>query len=189
MAEQRGARRVLSLDDPDFRWGGVEGYNFLHRHFQSHAEWRKGSIYELPDERFDIVLCYGVLYHLNDPLSAMINSFHAALEEVVFEGLIYDDPRPTLFLLAPKELDSDPTNFYSMSTGYVKKVAAMCGFELVDCQMRRYASTALRRCFRNAKPQTDRAAMHFRRVAETRPAYKASCFSVVPKGLREAASD
>lgn len=183
MAEQRGARRVLSLDDPDFRWGGLDGYNFLHRHFESQAEWRKGSIYDLPDERFDIVLCYGVLYHLADPLAAMINSFQAALDEVVFEGLIYDDPQPTLFLLAPRELDGDPTNFYTMSTGYVEKVAAMCGFELVDRQMRHYAATALRRSLRKPQPRTDRAAMRFRRVAEQTPAYEASCFSVAPKGL------
>jgi len=186
MAEQRGARRVVSLDNPDFRWGGLDGYNFLHRHFESRAEWRRGSIYDLPDERFDIVLCYGVLYHLNDPLSAMINSFHAALEEVVFEGLIYEDRQPTLFLLAPKELDGDPTNLYTMSTAYVEKVAAMCGFELVDSQMRHYASTALRRSLRKSQPRTDRAAMRFRRVAELTPAYKESCFSVAPKGLLKA---
>ena len=39
MAEQRGARRVVSLDDPEFRWGGLDGYKFLHRHFQSRAVW------------------------------------------------------------------------------------------------------------------------------------------------------
>ncbi|MBE2257728.1 MAG: DUF1698 domain-containing protein [Rhodobacteraceae bacterium] len=183
MAEQRGARRVLSLDDPAFRWGGLDGYNFLHQHFQSTAEWRKGSIFELPDERFDIVLCYGVLYHLGDPLAAMINCFHAALQEVVFEGVIYDSDLPTLFLIAPHELDGDPTNVYAMSTGYLEKVAAMCGFARVDCQMRRYASTALRRFFRKASPRTDRAAMRFRRIADLTPNYRASCFSVPPKAL------
>lgn len=183
MAEQRGARRVLSLDDPDFRWGGLDGYNFLHEHFQSEAEWRKGSIYDLPDERFDIVLCYGVLYHINDPLTAMINSFHAALEEVVFEGLFYENPEPNLFLLAPKEFHNDPTNIYALSTGYLEKVAAICGFELVEKKMPRYAKTRIRRFFRKPRPGYDRATLRFQRISDLTPGYKPTCFSVAPKAL------
>ncbi|MCX7096525.1 MAG: methyltransferase domain-containing protein [Methylococcales bacterium] len=183
MAEQRGASRVLSLDDPEFRWGGMDGYNFLHQHFQSQAEWRKGSVYALPDERFDIVLCYGVLYHLGDPLTAMINCFHASLSEVLFEGLIYQSKNPTLFLFAPKEFHNDPTNVYSLSTAYLEKVATICGFELVETKMPRYAATPLRRFFRRVKPGYDRATMRFRRVKETTPGYAASCFLLAPKAL------
>ncbi|MFM8331833.1 MAG: class I SAM-dependent methyltransferase [Candidatus Methylumidiphilus sp.] len=183
MAERRGARRVVSLDNPDFRWGGLDGYNFLHSHFRSQAEWRKGSIYDLPDERFDIVLCYGVLYHVNDPLAAMINCFAAAGAEVIFEGLIYDDPAPLLFLLAPHEFHNDPTNLYAMSTGYLLKVAALCGFAWVETKMPPYAATRWRRLLRKARPGYDRAAMRFRRVAELTPAYRASCFSLPPQSL------
>jgi len=184
MAEQRGARRVVSLDDPEFRWGGLDGYNFLHEHFQSKAEWRNGSIFDLGEERFDIVLCYGVLYHINDPLAALINTFHAATQDVVVEGLIYESPQPTLFLLSPKEFHGDPTNIYSMSTEYIRKVALLCGFEWVDTQMRRYAATRLRRFFRRPHPKSDRAAMRFRRVSESTPDYRTSCFSAAPKALR-----
>jgi tRNA (mo5U34)-methyltransferase len=183
MAEQRGAARVVSLDDPEFRWGGLDGYNFLHEHFHSKAEWRKGSIFDLPEERFDIVLCYGVLYHVSDPLAALINTFHAALQEVVFEGLIFENPQPILYLLSPSEFHGDPTNIYAMSMGYVEKVAALCGFAWVDTQLRRYAATRLRRLLRKPHPRSDRAAMRFRRVAELTPAYPASCFSVAPTGV------
>ncbi len=184
MAEQRGARRVVSLDNPEFRWGGMDGYNFLHEHFQSQAEWRKGSIYDLPDERFDIVLCYGVLYHINDPLTAMINTFHAALEEVLFEGLIYENPQPLLFLLAPGELHGDPTNVYALSTGYLEKVAALCGFELVDQNLRKHGKKHWHRLSKKPRPGMDRATMRFRRVAELTPDYRAPCFSVAPKPLQ-----
>lgn len=186
MAEQRGAKRVVSLDDPEFRWGGLDGYKFLHRHFQSRAEWCKGSIFALPRERFDIVLCYGVLYHINDPLTAMINCFHATLQEVVFEGVFYESREPTLFLLAPREFHDDPTNIYALSTGYLQKVAAMCGFELVETRTPKYAATRLRRFFRKVRPGYDRAALRFRRVGEMTPAYKASCFSLAPVTLNRA---
>ncbi len=184
MAEKRGAKRVLSLDDPDFRWGGVHGYDFLHQHFCSQAEWRKGSIFDLPNERFDIVLCYGVLYHINDPLSAMINCFHAANQEVIFEGLIYDCSMPNLYLLAPKEVNDDPTNIYSMSTGFLEKVADVCGFELVETRYRRWSRIGLLRKLRRLKLGSDRATMRFKRIADLTPAYRASCFSVAPRALR-----
>jgi tRNA (mo5U34)-methyltransferase len=184
MAERRGASRVVSLDDPNFRWGGLDGYNFLHRHFQSRAELRKGSIYALPEERFDIVLCYGVLYHINDPLTAMINTFHAAQEEVVFEGLIHESPLPTLFLLAPEEFHGDPTNIYALSTGYLEKVAALCGFECVEVRWRKYARKRWWLLYyRKPRPGMDRAAMRFRRVAERTPDYRTRCFSVAPQPL------
>ena len=185
-AEQRGAQRVVSLDDPDFRWGGLDGYHFLHEHFQSRAEWRRGSIFTLPDERFDIVLCYGVLYHVNDPLTAMINCFHAARQEVVFEGAFYVSQEPTLFLLAPREFHDDPTNIYALSTGYLEKVAVMCGFELVDTRMPHYAATRVRRLFRKVRPGYDRAAMRFRRVGEMTSTYQPSCFSLAPLALNKA---
>jgi len=183
MAEQRGASRVLSLDDPHFRWGGTDGYRFLHDHFKSQAEWRKGSIYELPDERFDIVLCYGVLYHINDPLTAMINCFKSALDQVLFEGLFYEHPQPLLWLLAPREFHGDPTSVYALSTGYLTKVATICGFKLVDIKYPRYAATRIKRLFRRTRPGYDRAAMRFKRVGNFMPDYKASCFSLPPKGF------
>lgn len=186
MAEQRGAQRVVSLDDPEFRWGGLDGYHFLHEHFQSRAEWRRGSIFNLPDEQFDIVLCYGVLYHINDPLTAMINCFHAARQEVVFEGLFYQSREPTLFLLAPREFHDDPTNLYALSAGYLEKVAVICGFERVDTRMPDYAATRWRRFLRKVRPGYDRAALRFRRVGEMTTAYQPSCFSLAPPALNKA---
>ncbi|GAP38278.1 DUF1698 domain-containing protein [Piscinibacter sakaiensis] len=183
MAEQRGASRVLSLDDPAFRWGGLDGYRFLHQHFESRAEWRRGSIYELPDERFDIVLCYGVLYHLNDPLTALINALRITRHEIVIEGVIFEHAEPLLWLFAPREHHGDPTNLYAMSTGYLLKAARLCGFELVEIKYPRYAATRWRRWKRKLRPGHDRAAMWFRRVDERLPGYQASCFSLPPTKL------
>ncbi len=112
----------------------------------------------------------------------MINTFSVTLEEVVFEGLIYEDPEPNLFLLAPKESHGDPTNLYSMSTGYMEKVASMCGFELVDIKTPK--ETRVPNFLRKKRPRFDRAAMRFRRVADEVPGYEATCFSVAPRALK-----
>jgi len=129
-AEKRGAKRVLALDNPDFRWGGTDGFDFLHDYFKSSVEWRKGSVYQLPEEMFDIVLCYGLLYHLSDPLLAMINCFQSANELVLFEGAMFENERPLMTLFEPPYL-KDPTNVFNVSTGFMIMVGRLNGFKLL----------------------------------------------------------
>jgi tRNA (mo5U34)-methyltransferase len=168
MAEKRGATRVVGFDDPSYRWGEMDGWNFLKDHFNSKAEFVRGTIYDPPREKFDIVLCYGVLYHLNDPLTAAINSFQMAKEVVVFEGLMFDAPDPILYLIEPGALGGDPSNIYLASTGWLKKVAEMNGFELVQ----------------HVQQNPQRGTMMFRAVAPKSPGWPAHCYSLPPANLR-----
>ena len=130
-AEQRGASRVVALDDPGLRWGGMDGFEFLHDHFRSKVEFVRGTIFKPLEEKFDVVLCYGVLYHVNDPLTAAINAFQMSRDTVVIEGLIFDAPDPVLLLLEPGSVNNDPTNLYMASSGWVNTVAKLNGFKLV----------------------------------------------------------
>ncbi len=72
LAEQRGASRVLAVDvcEPD-----LHGFPAIKELLGSEVEWRRGSVYELPQvtggEQFDIVVFWGVLYHLRHPLLAL----------------------------------------------------------------------------------------------------------------------
>jgi len=195
-AEQRGAKRVVGLDNLKFRGGTLDGFNFLHRHFQSSVEWREGSIFALPDESFDIVLCYGVLYHLNDPLCAATNCFQLANELVAIEGMIFENSAPLLYLLGPRPFfGTDKSNFYTMSTGYLEMIADSNGFRLVDKVLRQWPLSKLSARARGkggnlanrllgALP-TDRArhrgAMLFERVGKRAPEYPANCYSLPPK--------
>jgi tRNA (mo5U34)-methyltransferase len=103
LAEQRGASRVVSFDRPSCRWGGTGGYEFLHEHFNSKAEFKDGNIYQLPfqSKEFDIVLCYGVLYHMSDPLMALQKLFPVAKTTIAFEGLFSTQLLPSLELRTP----------------------------------------------------------------------------------------
>jgi tRNA (mo5U34)-methyltransferase len=194
-AEQRGATRVLAIDNPKFRWGSTDGFEFLRRHFQSSVEWREGSIFALPDERFDVVLCYGVLYHLNDPLTAAINCFQNANERVAIEGLIFEDTAPRLFLLGRRPwFGPDRSNFYTMSTGYLNMIAEQNGFRLVDKAMQlwplRKVSVTRWRGQRLVErvlgalptdPARHRGAMLFERVARRASEYPAHGYSLPPQ--------
>ena len=67
-AERRGADRVVAVDILDIDWFGFRALAEL---FDSKAEFLQCSLYELPDvlqETFDVVVFWGVLYHLRHPL-------------------------------------------------------------------------------------------------------------------------
>lgn len=137
-SEKRGASKVISLDNADFRWGGYDGYNFLHDHFNSKCELVIGSVYNLINnfdcKSFDIVLCYGVLYHLSDPLLALKNIFYVCGNKVGFEGLFFESDNPTLELLPPGIYGNDKGNTYNISVKYLSDVAKLCGFNIIKKQ-------------------------------------------------------
>lgn len=167
MAERRGATRVVGFDNPDFRWGGMDGFNFLREHFKSNVEFVKGSIFQPLDEKFDIVLCYGVLYHLNDPLTAAINAFQMSKGIVIFEGLMFVDDRPLMMLLEPGELGGDNSNVYTISTEYLNRVARMNGFEPVM----------------HRQPFPHRGTMMFRLKESKIPKFNVHCYSLPPPSI------
>jgi tRNA (mo5U34)-methyltransferase len=131
-AERRGAKRVISFDDPKYRWGGMDGFNFLHNHFNSKVEFVKGNACNLVSifekQSFDIVLCYGVFYHNSDPLLILKNAFDVCKETIAFEGLMFEDNRRLLELVSVKEINNDSSNFYKLSSGYVNYISDISGF-------------------------------------------------------------
>jgi tRNA (mo5U34)-methyltransferase len=167
-AEKLGARRVVSYDNPDFRWGGLDGYNFLHDHFKSSAQWTKGTIYKMPDEMFDVVLCFGVPYHLSDPLLGAVNCFQRSNDLVIIESLMYVSDKPELRLLEPGvgigPVMTGVSSPYTMSTGFFATVARLNGFELV----------------KHEQVFPHRGAMMFKLTKRVPCPYAATCFPIPP---------
>src|SRR5262249_26852409 len=70
-AERRGAAKVVAVDivDPN-----LFGFDELKATLRSRVEFIRCSIYELPSRlqtAFDVVIFFGVLYHLRHPLLAL----------------------------------------------------------------------------------------------------------------------
>jgi len=83
--EQRGAGEVIaySLENPD-----VTGFNRLKALLGSRVRYVQGSVYTLSPERmgeFDLILFFGVLYHLRYPLLAMDRIRSVSCGEVLIE--------------------------------------------------------------------------------------------------------
>ncbi len=72
-AEKLGAAEIIATDIPSqrsFTQQGPKTFLFAKKHLRSNVEYREASIYDLDEiftEEFDIVICFGVLYHLRYP--------------------------------------------------------------------------------------------------------------------------
>lgn len=63
-AEKRGAKDVMAVDVVEKR----ETFSHAHGALNSEVEYRQGDILDMEfNTKFDVVICYGVLYHVPDP--------------------------------------------------------------------------------------------------------------------------
>jgi tRNA (mo5U34)-methyltransferase len=90
-AERRGAARVLATDDASQNWTGSAGFQLARELLKSKVECDlQMSVYKLSklNEKFDIILCLGVFYHLYDPFYAFAEIRHRCHDSstVIFEG-------------------------------------------------------------------------------------------------------
>lgn len=71
LMEQRGAAEVVAID---YRRRTSSGFDIAHRLLRSKVRFHDDNVYNLTPERygtFDIVLFFGVLYHLRNPMLAL----------------------------------------------------------------------------------------------------------------------
>ncbi len=78
-AERHGAKQVLATDDRTQNWATGEGIWLARELLKSRIEVRQDvSIYELSSlgRTFDIIICFGVYYHLLDPVHGLAQVRH-----------------------------------------------------------------------------------------------------------------
>lgn len=83
LAEARGAKRVLAIDNEQYvhwvreRWKvkleGGEGFDAIHALLGSEIEYRRTDACALDGgaERFDFIFCFGILHRVEDPLGLL----------------------------------------------------------------------------------------------------------------------
>ena len=136
-AERRGAERVVAVDifDPD--WFGVRALSTL---LESKVEYVQTSVYELAErfsEPFDLVIFWGVLYHLRHPLLALDSVRAVAGAEVSLETAVCDSelPGPPASSLVRfyrrDELSGDGSNWFAPSVATLQDWCASSGFNVM----------------------------------------------------------
>jgi tRNA (mo5U34)-methyltransferase len=136
-AERRGAKRVVAVDIYDADWFGVRA---LTEFLQSRVEYVRCSAYELAsrfEEPFDVVIFWGVLYHLRHPLLALDSLRSVTAGSVSLETAVcdYDLParqraRPLACFYRGDELAGDSSNWFAPTLLGLQEWCRSSGFEI-----------------------------------------------------------
>lgn len=112
-AERAGAKAVLATDDHTQNWSTSEGIWLARELLQSKIEVRQDvSIYELGSlgRSFDIIICFGVYYHLVDPFYGFTQLRHCC--------------RPDTLLLLEGDVGHAPMHAHEARIQYRPELAA-----------------------------------------------------------------
>lgn len=133
--ERRGAARVVAADifGPD--WFGVRA---LTEFLDSKVEFVQATVYELAErfpEPFDLVICWGVLYHLRHPLLALDNLRAVTGGEASLETAVCDAELPRRMrerrltrFYRRDELSGDSSNWFAPTVTTLEDWAGSSGF-------------------------------------------------------------
>lgn len=155
--ERRGAARVVAVDIYPPQHFGVDA---LVAFLGSKVQFIQSTVYELSArfaERFDLVVFWGVLYHLRHPLLALDNlrevtAGRLSLETAVCDAELAPEQRDDLLVrFYPRgELAGDATNWFAPTTATLVSWCASAGFEV---ELRRtWPAEAPERAMVNLRP-------------------------------------
>jgi tRNA (mo5U34)-methyltransferase len=171
--KRRGADRVVGID-----WD--EAYlaqaRFAAQATGADIDFRQMSVYEVGalQERFDIVLFMGVLYHLRHPLLALDLLYeHVVGDHLVFQSMlrgsagvrdlapdypfteqeIFDDPAFPRMYFIERKYSGDPTNWWVPNRSAMEAMLRSAGFVITD-----HPEAEVFICRRGPAPEHDGAA-------------------------------
>ena len=170
--KRRGAERVLGVDFDD-RY--LEQARFAAEVEEADIEFRKLSVYDLAalQERFDLVIFMGVLYHLRHPLLALdLIHEHVADDLLLFQSMQrgsdevlpvaedypfeaqdhFDQPGYPKLHFIEHRYAHDWTNWWAPNGPCVEAMLRSAGFEVVD-----HPETEVYVCRRAERPTPDGA--------------------------------
>jgi tRNA (mo5U34)-methyltransferase len=126
----------VAVDVLDSAWFGFRALTEL---FDSKAEFVQCSLYELPevlDETFDIVVFWGVLYHLRHPLLGLDGVRRLARDLVYLETAVADfrdDASDTVARFHQlDDLGDDFSNWWSPTTAALIAWCRSAGFDVLN---------------------------------------------------------
>ncbi len=139
LAEEQGAKSVLAVDpEPENIRRALEAATRR----GSKIPIREVSIYNLPAlqgirhmrHSYDVVLFLGVIYHLQDPMSALRNVAElvapqgvAVIESHLWHG---DETQPLMRFWPGDSLNGDASNWWSPNVACMEAMLAAVGFEI-----------------------------------------------------------
>ena len=142
-AERRGAREVVAIDSsPD----SIRRFNLCRGALGSKATAFLCNVSDLDPSTFgtfDVVMFYGVLYHLRNPILALQRIAKVCTGTMLLQTATYEVPGATEVPLAkfhpfglesgpPEDRRWDPTVFWMPNAACVTAMIAHAGFEAIE---------------------------------------------------------
>ena len=142
-AERRGAREVVAIDSfPD----GVRRFNICRDALDSRVQVHLASVYDISARTygtFDLVMFFGVLYHLRNPVLALEKIFSVCSGKTLLQTANIEDPtfgERSLAEFHPFGISSgppdnpmlDPTVFWVPNAACVRDLMLHAGFVNVE---------------------------------------------------------
>ena len=143
LCESRGAKKVVAVD-----WMEFTGFSILHKVLNSKVEFRKlviddstigftkiksqvGTIDEIK-EKFDVVLLFGVLYHIPSPIM-VIQKLFKNTSMLLIASHIIDSKEPAMYYYPECSLlPGDTTNWWVPTPSCLTDVGKRIGFKTSD---------------------------------------------------------
>ena len=136
-AKRRGASRVLATDH--FIWTQLsrETFNIARSALNLDVEALDIDVPDLSPDRvgmFDVVLFFGVFYHLFDPIAGLATAAKLAREVLIVETHVdlLDTHRPAMVFFPGSELNNDSTNWWGPNPELMIALLKGLGFAKVD---------------------------------------------------------
>ena len=113
LCESRGAKRVLASDsqrhegNPSVKDESYSRFKTIKKILNSNVEYKKLDVYDVDtlDEKFDIVLFFGVYYHLKDPILAIKKLSEVTNENMFLAGHSLATTEPLMYFYKPIRKD------------------------------------------------------------------------------------
>jgi tRNA (mo5U34)-methyltransferase len=151
LAERRGAARVVAVDNEQYvawvkaRWGidldGGAGFRAIAELLDSRVEYVRGDVLALAadtEERFDVVLCFGILHRVENPLGLLrlLGGLLAPAGRLLVETYgVVGDGRPAdgrIEVYRPSEVyRGDDYVYWGFGAGGLSALATHAGFSRV----------------------------------------------------------
>lgn len=130
-SEQRGAL-VDAMDASEQEggnWGGTLGFQYAHKDLNSKVNFFEGNIENYKSEKqYDVVLFFGVLYHLKNPTTALENACKLSKDIILIETAISNNNSFPQLEFKPGHL-GDPTNYYYPNVLWLQEQLEKNGFK------------------------------------------------------------
>ena len=140
LCENRNAKRVLAIDNEEHNNNiknikhGSLNFEICKKILNSKVEYRKMDVYDVDklDENFDIILLFGVYYHLDNLITAIQKLFTKVNDALYLTGHILDTDQPLLYYYGTSKYDPNGFSRVIASPQCLINIGKTMGFKTVE---------------------------------------------------------